>query len=64
MAESYVVEHLHHLGIMAEVCREIGRAEWLNQQDLARQPQVSVGTAMVAMVLKTLAVTAGGSLNR
>jgi hypothetical protein len=23
-----VVEHLNHLGIVAEVCREIGVAEW------------------------------------
>jgi len=24
-----VVEHLNHLGIVTEVCREIGVAEWL-----------------------------------
>lgn len=51
MAESYVVEHLNHLGIVAEVCREIGVAEWLNQQDPTREQHVSVGTATVAMVL-------------
>jgi transposase len=54
MAEPYVVEHLNHLGIVAEVCREIGVAEWLNQQDPTRQQQVSVGTATVAMVLNGL----------
>src|SRR5215469_11219789 len=54
MAEAYVVEHLNHLGIVAEVCREIGMAEWLNQQDPTRQQQVSVGTATVAMVLNGL----------
>jgi transposase len=54
MAEPYVVEHLNHLGIVAEVCREIGVAEWLDQQDPERQQQVSVGTATVAMVLNGL----------
>jgi hypothetical protein len=28
MAARYVVEHLNHLGIVAEVCREIGVAAW------------------------------------
>ena len=27
------VEHLNHLGIVAEVCREIGVADWLDAQD-------------------------------
>jgi transposase len=54
MAEAYVVEHLNHLGIVAEVCREIGVAEWLDQQDPTRQQHVSVGTATVAMVLNGL----------
>jgi hypothetical protein len=35
MASRYVVEHLNHLGIVAEVCREIGVAAWLDQQDPA-----------------------------
>jgi hypothetical protein len=30
MAYEVVVEHLNHLGIVAEVCREIGVAEWLD----------------------------------
>jgi transposase len=54
MAELYVVEHLNHLGIAAEVCREIGVAEWLNEQDPTHQQHVSVGTATVAMVLNGL----------
>ena len=51
MASRYVVEHLNHLGIVAEVCREIGVAEWLDQQDPGNRQQVSVGTATVALVL-------------
>jgi transposase len=49
-----VVEHLNHLGIVAEVCREIGVAEWLNAQEPASRQQVPVGTATVAMVLNGL----------
>lgn len=29
MACEVVVEHLHHLGMVAEVCREIEVAQWL-----------------------------------
>ena len=29
----YVAERLDHLGIVAGVCREIGLAEWLDEQD-------------------------------
>ncbi len=54
MAYTVVVEHLNHLGIVAEVCREIGVAEWLNAQDPSSRQQVSVGTATVAMVLNGL----------
>ena len=39
MASRYVVEHLNHLGIVAEVCREIGVAAWLDEHDpTSRQP--------------------------
>jgi transposase len=48
------VEHLNHLGIVAEVCREIGVADWLDAQDPTSRQQVSVGTATVAMVLNGL----------
>ena len=54
MASRYVVEHLNHLGIVAEVCREIGVADWLDQQEPGNRQQVSVGTATVAMVLNGL----------
>jgi hypothetical protein len=54
MAFEVVVEHLNHLGIVAEVCREIGVAEWLNAQDPSSRQRVSVGTAMVALVLNGL----------
>jgi hypothetical protein len=54
MASAYVVEHLNHLGIVAEVCREIGVAEWLDQQEPGNRQQVSVGTATVALVLNGL----------
>ncbi len=54
MVTRFVVEHLNHLGIVAEVCREIGVAEWLNQQEPDNRQQVSVGTATVALVLNGL----------
>jgi transposase len=54
MAVEAVVEHLNHLGIVAEVCREIGVAEWLDAQEPASRQRVSVGTATVAMVLNGL----------
>jgi transposase len=54
MASQYVVEHLNHLGLVAEVCREIGVADWLDEQEPGNRQQVSVGTATVAMVLNGL----------
>jgi len=54
MGTRFVVEHLNHLGIVAEVCREIGVAEWLDQQDPDSRQQVSVGTTTVALVLNGL----------
>src|SRR5262249_51295972 len=54
MAYEVVVEHLNHLGIVAEVCREIGVTEWLDIQDPTSRQRVSVGTATVAMVLNGL----------
>jgi Domain of unknown function (DUF4277) len=54
MASAYVVEHLNHLGLVAEVCREIGVAAWLDQQEPGNRQQVSVGTATVALVLNGL----------
>jgi Domain of unknown function (DUF4277) len=54
MGSRFVVEHLNHLGIVAEVCREIGVAAWLDQQDPGSRQQVSVGTATAALVLNGL----------
>src|ERR1051326_6951640 len=54
MAARYVVEHLNHLGIVAEVCREIGVAAWLDGHNPTSRQQVSVGTATVALVLNGL----------
>src|SRR5258708_25222740 len=54
MASRYAVEHLNHLGIVAEVCREIGVAAWLDEQEPGRRQAVSVGTAAVALVLNGL----------
>jgi transposase len=53
----FVVEHLNHLGIVAEVCYEIGVAEWLDQYDSTNRQQVSVGTATVALVLNGLGLS-------
>jgi transposase len=54
MAPHFVVEHLNHLGSVAAVCREIGVADWLDQQAPGHRQQVSVGTATVALVLNGL----------
>ncbi len=54
MASRYVVEHLNHLGIVAEVCREIGVAAWLDEHERGHRQHVSVGTATVALVLNGL----------
>src|SRR5262245_10578785 len=52
--EADVAERLDHLGIVAGVCREIGLAECLDAQDERSHERVSVGTAMVAMLLNGL----------
>jgi transposase len=52
--EAYVAERLDHLGIVAGVCREIGLAAWLDEQDTHSHERVSVGTATVAMILNGL----------
>ncbi len=54
MVARYVVEHLNHLGIVAEVCREIGVAAWLDSHDPTSRQRVSAGTATVALVLNGL----------
>src|SRR5262245_46288785 len=48
------LHHLHHLRIVAEVCRETGVAEWFDAQNPTSRQPVSMGTAMVAMGLNGL----------
>jgi transposase len=50
----YQTERLDHLGIVAGVCREIGLAEWIDREAGEQQRSVSVGTAVVAMLLNGL----------
>ena len=50
----YQTERLDHLGIVAGVCREAGIAVWLDAQVGAPDRRVSVGTAVVAMILNGL----------
>jgi transposase len=57
MAEAtsgYRTERLDHLGIVAQVCREIGIAAYLDALDERQHERVGVGTATVAMVLNGL----------
>jgi transposase len=50
----YQTERLDHLGIVAGVCREVGIAEWLDERAGESRRDVSVGTAVVAMILNGL----------
>ncbi len=50
----YQTERLDHLGIVAGVCREAGIAAWLDEQAGESRREVSVGTAVVAMILNGL----------
>jgi transposase len=50
----YQTERLDHLGIVAGVCREVGVADWLDKQVGESRRDVSVGTAVVAMILNGL----------
>lgn len=50
----YQTERLDHLGIVAAVCREAGIAAWLDAQAAESRREVSVGTAVVAMILNGL----------
>lgn len=53
-SEEYQIERLDHLGIVAGVCREAGIAAWIDKQVGESQRLVSVGTAVVAMILNGL----------
>lgn len=50
----YQTERLDHLGIVAGVCKEVGIAEWLDKTAGENHRSVSVGTAVVAMILNGL----------
>ena len=50
----YQTERLDHLGLVAGVCREAGIAAWLDAQAGESRRGVSVGTAVVAMILNGL----------
>jgi len=50
----YQTERLDHLGIVAGVCKEAGIAEWLDKRAGENRRSVSVGTAVVAMILNGL----------
>jgi transposase len=50
----YQTERLDHLGIVAGVCKEAGIAEWLDKRAGENRRNVSVGTAVVAMILNGL----------
>ena len=55
MAEAqYINERLDHLGIVVGVCREMGLAAYLDALDTHVHERVSVGTAVVAMILNGL----------
>ena len=47
-------ERLDHLGLVAGVCREAGRAEWLDKIAGESHRSVSIGTATIAMILNGL----------
>lgn len=51
---NYQTERLDHLGIVAGVCREAGIAAWLDARAGENRRQVSVGTAVVAMIVNGL----------
>jgi transposase len=50
----YQTQRLDHLGIVAGVCKEAGIAEWLDKLAGENRRSVSVGTAVVAMILNGL----------
>jgi transposase len=53
-AVTHATERLDYLGIVAGVCREIGLAEFLDEQAKGSRQRVTIGTATVAMVLNGL----------
>jgi transposase len=54
---SFSVERLDHLGIVAGVCQEIGLVEYFDRLDEQVHARVSVGQAVLAMVLNGLGLS-------
>ena len=51
---SFAVERLDHLGLVAGVCQEIGLVEYFDRLDDQAHARVSLGQAVLAMVLNGL----------
>jgi transposase len=51
---NFAVERLDHLGIVAGVCQEIGLVEYFDRLDKQAHARVSLGQAVLAMVLNGL----------
>ncbi len=47
----FAAERLDHLGIVAGVCQEIGLVEYFDGLDERKHARVSLGQAVLAMVL-------------
>jgi transposase len=54
---SFAVERLDHLGIVAGVCQEIGLVEYFDSLDEQTHARVSLGQAVLAMVLNGLGLS-------
>ena len=54
---NFAVERLDHLGIVAGVCEEIGLVEYFDRLDEQVHARVSVGQAVLAMVLNGLGLS-------
>src|SRR5215467_16345237 len=57
---NFAVERLDHLGLVAGICQEIGLVEYFDRLDEQAHARVSLGQAVLAMVLNGL----GWSLRR
>ncbi len=49
-----MTERLDHLSILAGVCGQLGAAEWMAAQNTRSHERVSVGSAMIALILNRL----------
>ena len=60
----YQTERLDHLGIVVGVCREVGIATWLDARAGESRREVSVGTAVVAMILSGMSKLSVSTLSQ